>query len=114
MNLHDAVACFPCWTYLPTHPQPALFQAPLAFPSTQPSPSSLHLPSHSRRFSKSKGVVFSSLYPGCVATTPLFRNHLPLFQYLFPVFHKNVTGAFVSEELAGERVAEVVADEKYV
>ena len=67
-----------------------------------------------RRFHDKTGIVFASLYPGCVATTPLFRNHLPLFQYLFPVFHKNVTGAFVSEELAGERVAEVVADEKYV
>lgn len=61
----------------------------------------------------SKGVTFSSLYPGCVATTPLFRNHLPLFQSLFPVFHKNVTRAFVTEELAGERVAEVVDDSKY-
>ena len=28
-----------------------------------------------RRYHESTGIVFSSLYPGCVATTPLFRNH---------------------------------------
>jgi light-dependent protochlorophyllide reductase len=30
------------------------------------------------------GITFSSLYPGCVATTPLFRNSYPLFQKIFP------------------------------
>ena len=63
-----------------------------------------------RRYHESSGIVFSSLYPGCVATTPLFRNHYPLFQKLFPLFQKYITGGFVSEELAGERVAAVVAD----
>jgi protochlorophyllide reductase len=63
-----------------------------------------------RRFHQSHGIVFSSLYPGCVATTPLFRNHYPLFQYLFPLFQRYITGGFVSEELSGDRVAEVVLD----
>ncbi len=66
-----------------------------------------------RRYHESTGITFSSLYPGCVADTPLFRNHYPLFQKLFPWFQKNVTGGYVSQELAGERVALVVADPEY-
>ncbi|MGF1499163.1 MAG: protochlorophyllide reductase [Elainellaceae cyanobacterium] len=66
-----------------------------------------------RRYHEPTGITFSSLYPGCVADTPLFRNHYPLFQKLFPWFQKNVTGGYVSQELAGERVAAVVADSEY-
>jgi protochlorophyllide reductase len=66
-----------------------------------------------RRYHDSTGITFSSLYPGCVADTPLFRNHYPLFQKIFPWFQKNVTGGYVSQELAGERVAMVVADPEY-
>ncbi|ACK67677.1 light-dependent protochlorophyllide reductase [Rippkaea orientalis PCC 8801] len=66
-----------------------------------------------RRYHDSTGITFSSLYPGCVATTALFRNHYPLFQKLFPLFQKHITGGFVSEELAGERVADVVAAPEY-
>jgi len=66
-----------------------------------------------RRYHEATGVIFSSLYPGCVADTPLFRNHYPLFQKLFPLFQKYITGGYVSQELAGERVAMVVADPDY-
>ena len=66
-----------------------------------------------RRYHSTTGITFSSLYPGCVADTPLFRNHYPLFQKIFPIFQKYVTGGFVSQELAGVRVAEVVADPEY-
>ncbi len=66
-----------------------------------------------RRYHDSTGIVFNSLYPGCVADTPLFRNHYPLFQKIFPWFQKNVTGGYVSQELAGERVADVVAAPAY-
>jgi protochlorophyllide reductase len=66
-----------------------------------------------RRYHESTGITFSSLYPGCVATTALFRDHYPLFQKLFPIFQKYITGGFVSEEEAGKRVAEVVADPAY-
>ena len=66
-----------------------------------------------RRYHQSHGIIFSSLYPGCVATTALFRNHYPLFQKIFPIFQKYITGGFVSEDLAGERVAAVVADSEY-
>lgn len=66
-----------------------------------------------RRYHESTGITFTSLYPGCVATTALFRNHYPLFQKLFPIFQRYITGGFVSEELSGERVAAVVADPEY-
>lgn len=66
-----------------------------------------------KRYHQSTGIVFSSLYPGCVATTPLFRNHYPLFQRLFPLFQKYITGGFVTEEQAGERVALLVNDPAY-
>jgi protochlorophyllide reductase len=66
-----------------------------------------------KRYHESTGITFSSLYPGCVATTPLFRNHYPLFQKIFPLFQRYITGGFVSEELAGERVAQVVSDPEF-
>lgn len=66
-----------------------------------------------RRYHDSTGISFTSLYPGCVAETPLFRNHYPLFQKLFPLFQKYITGGYVSQDLAGERVAMVVADPEY-
>ena len=66
-----------------------------------------------RRYHDSTGIVFTSLYPGCVADTPLFRNHYPLFQKIFPWFQKNITGGYVSQELAGERVADVVTKSEY-
>jgi len=66
-----------------------------------------------RRFHESTGIIFNSLYPGCVADTPLFRNHYALFRTIFPWFQKNITGGYVSQELAGERLAEVVADPEY-
>ena len=66
-----------------------------------------------RRYHDATGITFTSLYPGCVADTPLFRNHYPLFQKLFPLFQKYVTKGYVSQELSGERVAAVMADPEY-
>ena len=63
-----------------------------------------------RRYSTETGISFTSLYPGCVADTPLFRNAPRLFRKIFPWFQKNITGGYVSQSLAGERVAKVVAD----
>jgi len=65
-----------------------------------------------RRY-KDSPVLFSSLYPGCVANTKLFRNTPKIFQWLFPWFQKLITGGFVSQQLAGERVAQVVADPEF-
>jgi protochlorophyllide reductase len=66
-----------------------------------------------RRYHQSTGITFNALYPGCVATTALFRDSYPIFQKVFPWFQKNITGGFVSEELSGDRVAMVVADPEY-
>ena len=63
-----------------------------------------------RRFHAETGISFTSLYPGCVADTPLFRNAPRLFRKIFPWFQKNITGGYDSQPLAGERVALVVAD----
>lgn len=63
-----------------------------------------------RRYHEKTGIVFSSLYPGCIATTGLFREHIPLFRTLFPPFQKYITKGFVSEEESGKRLAQVVGD----
>ena len=65
-----------------------------------------------RRY-KDAPIVFSSLYPGCVANTKLFRNTPKIFQLLFPWFQKLITGGFVSQELAGKRVAKVVHEPEF-
>merc|ERR1719230_1020928 len=66
-----------------------------------------------RRFHEQTGITFNTMYPGCIAETPLFRNHYPAFQKLFPAFQKYVTGGYVSVEEAGERLASVCADPEY-
>jgi len=66
-----------------------------------------------RRYHDSTGIIFNSFYPGCVAETALFRNHYSLFKKIFPVFQKNITGGYVTEELAGERLAMVVGEEDF-
>ncbi|GGI81850.1 protochlorophyllide oxidoreductase [Polymorphobacter multimanifer] len=62
------------------------------------------------RFHAATGIVFCTLYPGCVAETPLFRHAPPAFQRIFPWFQKNITKGYVSQPLSGDRVAQVVAD----
>ena len=66
-----------------------------------------------RRYHAATGIVFCSLYPGCVADSPLFRNSFKAFQAAFPWFQKNITGGYVSQSLAGERLAEVVSGEAF-
>ena len=66
-----------------------------------------------KRYHASTGVIFNTLYPGCVAETALFRDTPPLFQKIFPWFQKNITKGYVTQELAGERVAQVVADSHF-
>jgi len=66
------------------------------------------------RFHDRTGIVFSTLYPGCVADTPLFRNAPRAFQKIFPWFQKNITKGYVSQPLSGDRVAQVVTDAKFI
>jgi len=63
-----------------------------------------------RRFNDKTGITFNTLYPGCIAETALFRDKKPWFRKLFPLFMKYVTGGYVSEPEAGERLAQVVSD----
>jgi protochlorophyllide reductase len=66
-----------------------------------------------RRYHATTGIVFNTLYPGCVAETALFRDTPKLFQRVFPWFQKNITKGYVTQELSGERVAMVVADAEF-
>lgn len=63
-----------------------------------------------RRYHKSTGIVFSSMYPGCIAETALFREKRSWFRKIFPLFMKYVTGGYVGEKEAGERLAQVIDD----
>ena len=58
----------------------------------------------------SKKIIINSLYPGCVADTKLFRDTPWLFRFLFPIFQKFITRGYVSQRLAGERVANVATN----
>nr|CAB3499262.1 unnamed protein product [Digitaria exilis] len=63
-----------------------------------------------RRYHGETGVTFTSLYPGCIDTTGLFREHISMFWLLFVPFQKYITKGYVSEEEAGKRLAQVVSD----
>jgi protochlorophyllide reductase len=63
-----------------------------------------------RRYHDDTGIVFSSIYPGCIAETALFREKRPWFRKIFPLFMKYVTGGYVGQLEAGERLAQVIDD----
>lgn len=62
------------------------------------------------KYHKLTGVAFSSIYPGCIAESPLFREKRKWFRKYFPVFMKYITGGFVSEQEAGQRLFQVAHD----
>jgi len=62
------------------------------------------------RFHRSTGIAFSSIYPGCIAESPLFREKQPWFRKYFPVLMQHLTGGFVGEEEAGQRLFQVLHD----
>jgi hypothetical protein len=62
------------------------------------------------RYHRQTGITFSSIYPGCIAETPLFREKRMWFRRLFPIFMKYITGGFVGEEEAGQRLMQVAHD----
>ncbi|KVH99117.1 Glucose/ribitol dehydrogenase [Cynara cardunculus var. scolymus] len=56
-----------------------------------------------RRFHEETGITFASLYPGCIATTGLFREHIPAFRLLFPPFQSwNNNSASFENQLSEE------------
>jgi len=62
------------------------------------------------KYHKSTGIAFSSMYPGCIAESPLFREKRAWFRAYFPIFMKFITGGFVGEHEAGQRLFQVVHD----
>jgi protochlorophyllide reductase len=66
-----------------------------------------------RRFHADTGIIFNTVYPGCVADTALFRDTPKLFQTVFPWFQKNITKGYVTQELAGDRIAQIVIDPQF-
>uniref|UniRef100_A0A7S0HVC1 protochlorophyllide reductase n=2 Tax=Phaeocystis antarctica TaxID=33657 RepID=A0A7S0HVC1_9EUKA len=62
------------------------------------------------KYNKQTGIAFSSIYPGCIAESPLFREKRPWFRKYFPIFMKYITGGFVGEEEAGMRLFQVAHD----
>jgi protochlorophyllide reductase len=73
----------------------------------------LDIKAFAERFGESTGIKFSTMYPGCIADSNLFRNHTEFFRWFFPILQKNVTKGYVSEEEAGERLASIVYDPRY-
>ena len=61
-----------------------------------------------QRWHEKTGITFTSLYPGCIAETGLFRDHYSLFKTLFPPFQKYITKGYVSIPDAGQRLAQVI------
>lgn len=62
------------------------------------------------KYHKLTGIAFSSIYPGCIAESPLFREKRAWFRQFFPIFMKYITGGFVGEEEAGQRLMQVAHD----
>jgi len=62
------------------------------------------------KYNKLTGIAFSSIYPGCIAESPLFREKRQWFRTYFPIFMKYITGGFVSEHEAGQRLFQAIHD----
>jgi light-dependent protochlorophyllide reductase len=62
------------------------------------------------KYHKLTRISFSSMYPGCIAESPLFREKRAWFRKYFPIFMKFITGGFVSEHEAGQRLFQVAHD----
>eukprot|EP00981_Chlorochromonas_danica_P003884 scaffold735_cov159-Ochromonas_danica.AAC.16 len=67
-----------------------------------------------QKYHRGTGITFCSIYPGCIAESPLFREKRAWFRKYFPVFMKYVTGGFVSEPEAGQRLFQAITDPRCV
>jgi len=64
-----------------------------------------------RRLNSETGITFNSMYPGCIASTNLFREKREWFRYFFfPTLMKAI-GSYVTQPEAGERLASVITDD---
>jgi protochlorophyllide reductase len=62
-----------------------------------------------KRFHDKTGVAFTSIYPGCVCDTGLFREKRPWFKKAWPMLMKAIK-AYVTNDEAGERLAKAISD----
>jgi len=62
-----------------------------------------------RRYHDQTGIVFSSLYPGCICDSNLFREKREWFRIWWPKLMKAV-GSYVTEAEAGQRLAQTIVD----
>ncbi|KAG7345548.1 NADPH-protochlorophyllide oxidoreductase [Nitzschia inconspicua] len=62
------------------------------------------------KYHKLTGISFASMYPGCIAESPLFREKREWFRTYFPIFMKFITGGFVGEHEAGQRLFQTAHD----
>jgi len=64
-----------------------------------------------RRLHDETGITFNSMYPGCIASSNLFREKREWFRYFFfPTLMKAI-GSYVTQPEAGERLASVITDD---
>eukprot|EP00189_Rhodosorus_marinus_P008580 CAMPEP_0184754050 /NCGR_PEP_ID=MMETSP0315-20130426/44410_1 /TAXON_ID=101924 /ORGANISM="Rhodosorus marinus, Strain UTEX LB 2760" /LENGTH=376 /DNA_ID=CAMNT_0027233449 /DNA_START=45 /DNA_END=1175 /DNA_ORIENTATION=+ len=66
-----------------------------------------------RRYGRQNNITFTTLFPGCVAKSGLFREKRGWFRSIFPIFQTYITRQFVSEELAGLRAAQVASESRF-
>ncbi|KAJ8905524.1 hypothetical protein NDN08_002031 [Rhodosorus marinus] len=66
-----------------------------------------------RRYGRQNNITFTTLFPGCVADSGLFREKRGWFRSIFPVFQTYITKQYVSEELAGLRAAQVASESRF-
>lgn len=66
-----------------------------------------------RRYGRQYNIDFTTLFPGCVAKSGLFREKRGWFRSLFPLFQEYVTKQFVTEEEAGRRAAAVASEDRF-
>jgi protochlorophyllide reductase len=57
-----------------------------------------------RRYHKDTGIIFSSMYPGCIAETALFREKRPWFRTVSADLRVGVTHCYPSDIFRFSRV----------
>mmetsp|Transcript_88714 Transcript_88714/g.153522 ORF Transcript_88714/g.153522 Transcript_88714/m.153522 type:complete len:561 (+) Transcript_88714:58-1740(+) len=62
------------------------------------------------RYHRQTGIAFSSMYPGVMADSELYREKEPYFRKSFPLLVKALGDSYISQEDAGTRLFQVAHD----
>lgn len=62
------------------------------------------------RYHRQTGIAFSSMYPGVMADSDLYREKDAYFREHFPILVKSMADTYISEEDAGRRLFQVAHD----